>query len=65
LTSFIVGVSLTAASLILMTAINSTINLSDQPLENVVIAVGFVLLLTKKIPAPLIVLGAAMLGFII
>jgi chromate transporter len=65
MTSFLSGVSLTAASLILMTAINATINLSEHPLEYVVLAIGALLLLTKKIPAPLIVLGAALLGFII
>ena len=65
MTSFLSGVSLTAASLILMTAINATITLSENPLEYVVLAIGALLLLTKKIPAPLIVLGAALLGFII
>lgn len=62
---FLKGVTVTAASLILMTAITQSINLPIDLITYGVVAISVVLLLSKKIPAPLIVLFAALLGFLI
>lgn len=62
---FLHGVTVTAASLIAMTAITQMIKL---PVDGVVYGIMFVgtgLLLTKKIPAPLIVVIAATMGFVL
>lgn len=62
---FLKGVTVTAASLILMTAISSSIKLPVDLIVYGVVIVSTLLLLWKKIPAPIIVLFAAALGFII
>ena len=62
---FLAGVSITAASLITMTAINQSIQLPIDVTVYVVLVVSVLLLLSKKIPAPLIVLLAAIAGFFI
>ena len=62
---FLSGVSVTAASLILMTAINQTIKLPVDFAVYGVVIIGALLLISKKVPAPLIVLLAAILGFVI
>ncbi|MDD4643347.1 MAG: chromate efflux transporter [Erysipelotrichaceae bacterium] len=62
---FLRGVTVTAASLILMTAITSSMKLPVDLVVYGVVVVSAMLLLSKKIPAPLIVLLAAILGFII
>lgn len=62
---FLVGVSVTAASLITMTAINQSILLSVDLIVYSVVILSVLLLLSKKIPAPLIVVLAAILGFIL
>ena len=62
---FLSGVGITAASLIVMTGINQLI---DLPVDNKVYGIIFIstlLLMTKKIPAPIIVIIAAALGFIL
>ena len=62
---FLKGVSVTVASLILMTAIKSTIELPVDYIVYIVVSFSVLLLLLKKIPAPLIVIAAAIIGFII
>lgn len=62
---FLSGVTVTAASLIAMTAIKSSIQLNGDLTNYVVVLGSLVMLLTKKVPAPLIVLFAAILGFIV
>lgn len=62
---FLKGVTITAASLILMTAITSIIKLPIDLVVYSVVVVATILLLIKKIPAPLIVLLAMLLGFLI
>jgi chromate transport protein ChrA len=57
--------TITAASLILMTAITSIIKLPIDLVVYSVVVVATILLLIKKIPAPLIVLLAMLLGFLI
>jgi chromate transporter len=62
---FLKGVTVTAASLILMTAITQSIKLPVDFAVYGVVIVSTLLLLWKKIPAPLIVVLAALLGFIL
>ena len=62
---FLKGVTITAASLIVMTAITQTYLLPVNFTVYGVVVVSTLLLLTKKIPAPLIVIAAALLGFIL
>ncbi len=62
---FLKGVTVTAASLILMTAITQSIKLPMDFAVYGVVIVSTLLLLWKKIPAPLIVVLAALLGFIL
>lgn len=61
---FLKGVTITAASLILMTAITQILNLPVEFSTYLVVSVGALLLLTKKIPAPLLVVFGGVLGFI-
>lgn len=62
---FLNGVSVTAASLILMSAITSSINLPVDFVMYGVVIISTLMLLSKRIPAPLIVLIAITLGLII
>lgn len=62
---FLTGVSITAASLIAMTAINSSLKLPVGFATYSIVIISTLLLLSKKIPAPLIVVIAAVLGFLI
>lgn len=62
---FLKGVSLTAASLILMTAVKQSIMLEVNIKVYLVVVITTLLLLTKRLPAPLIVLLAIGLGFIL
>jgi chromate transporter len=62
---FLKGVTVTAASLIAMTAITQIIALPVNIVVYVVVAASVLLLFLKKIPAPLIVLIAAVLGFLL
>ena len=62
---FLKGVTVTAASLITMTAITQVIKLQVNMVAYGVIVVSTLLLLSKKVPAPLIVVITAILGFII
>lgn len=61
---FLTGVSVTAASLITMTAINQSIALPVNIAIYIIVIVSTLLLLSKRIPAPLIVILAAIAGFI-
>ncbi len=56
--------TLTAAALIAMTAITQIMALPADPAVYGVAAVSALLLLSKKIPAPLIVAAAATAGFL-
>ena len=62
---FLKGVTVTAASLIAMTAITQIIALPVNIVVYVVVAASVLLLFLKKFPAPLIVLIAAVLGFLL
>ncbi len=62
---FLNGVTITAASLITMTAITQLIELPVDIAVYGVVVVSTLLLLSKKIPAPLIVVISAVLGFLI
>ena len=62
---FLSGVTVTAASLITMTAITQSIALPFDIAVYGVLIVSTLLLLSKKVPAPLIVAAAAALGFLI
>jgi len=62
---FLAGVSVTAASLITMTAISQSIELPVNIAVYAVLIISTLLLLSKKVPAPLIVVLAAILGFLI
>lgn len=62
---FLNGVTVTAASLITMTAITQSIKLPIDIVVYGVVVVSTLLLLSKKIPAPLIVVIAALLGYLI
>lgn len=62
---FLTGVSITAASLIVMTAINQLLKLEVDFKVYAVVVVSTLLLLTKKIPAPIIILLSMLLGFIV
>jgi len=62
---FLTGVSITAASLIVMTAINQSLKLEVDFKVYAVVVVSTLLLLTKKIPAPVIILLSMLLGFIV
>lgn len=62
---FLTGVSITAASLIVMTAINQSLKLEVDFKVYAVVVVSTLLLLTKKIPAPIIILLSMFLGFIV
>ncbi|OHD28873.1 MAG: hypothetical protein A2Y31_06730 [Spirochaetes bacterium GWC2_52_13] len=62
---FLNGVTVTAASLILMTAITQSVELPVDLVMYSVVLVSTLLLISKRIPAPLIVAGAALLGFVI
>lgn len=62
---FLTGVSITAASLIVMTAINQSLKLEVDFKVYAVVVVSTLLLLTKKIPAPIIILLSMLLGFIV
>lgn len=59
------GVTVTAASLIMMTAITQSLELPVNLSVYLVVIISSVLLLSKKVPAPLIVIIAAAIGFII
>lgn len=61
---FLNGVTVTAASIITMTAITQSIQLPIDIAIYGVVIISTLLLLSKKIPAPLIVAIAAVLGFI-
>jgi chromate transporter len=63
--SFLRGVGVTAAALIAMTAITSVYSLEIDWISYLVVGVSVLLLLSKKIPAPLIVIGIALLGFLV
>ncbi len=60
---FLKGVTVTAAALITMTAINQSMALPVNFAVYGVVVVGTLLLLSKKVPAPLIVVAAVALGF--
>jgi chromate transporter len=62
---FLNGVSVTAASIIMMTALTQSVKLPVDIIVYGVVIVSTILLLLKKIPAPLIVVIAAGLGFLI
>lgn len=62
---FLKGVTITAASLITMTAITQSIELPGNIVAYGVVVLSLLLLLSKKLPAPLIVVIAAILGYII
>ncbi len=62
---FLNGVTVTAASLITMTAITQSFELPVDIAVYGVVVVSTLLLLSKKVPAPLIVVIAAVLGFLI
>ncbi|WP_264229362.1 chromate efflux transporter [Acholeplasma laidlawii] len=62
---FLTGVSITAASLIVMTAINQSLKLEVDFKVYAVVVVATLLLLTKKVPAPIIILLSMLLGFIV
>jgi chromate transporter len=62
---FLTGVSITAASLITMTSINQIIELPLNITVYFIVIISALLLLSKKVPAPLIVIIAAILGFLI
>ncbi|MHC1786428.1 MAG: chromate efflux transporter [Christensenellales bacterium] len=61
---FLKGVTVTAASLITATAITQSAALPVDFAAYGVTAVGALLLLSKKVPAPLIVVAAAALGYL-
>lgn len=61
---FLSGVTLTAAALIAMTAIRQVSALPREAVTYALTALFLALLLSKRVPAPLIVLGAAALGFV-
>ncbi|PKK95122.1 MAG: chromate transporter [Tenericutes bacterium HGW-Tenericutes-5] len=63
--SFLRGVGVTAAALIAMTAITSVYSLEIDWISYLVVGVSVLLLLSKKIPAPLIAIGIALLGFLV
>lgn len=60
---FLSGVSITAASLIAMTAIRQSIELPVNLTVYSIVIVSVLMLLSKKVPAPLIVILAAVIGF--
>lgn len=62
---FLTGVSITAASLIAMTAINQSLKLEVDYKIYAVVVVSTLLLLSKKVPAPIIILLSMLLGFIV
>ncbi|MFA5720201.1 MAG: chromate efflux transporter [Acholeplasmataceae bacterium] len=62
---FLKGVSITAASLILMTAIKQSFLLEVDIKVYLVVVITTLLLITKRLPAPLIILLALLLGFIL
>lgn len=62
---FLNGVTVTAASIITMTAITQSIKLPVDIAIYGVVIVSTLLLLSKKVPAPLIVVAAAVIGFFI
>ena len=62
---FLNGFTVTAACLITMTAITQSIKLPIDIVVYGVVVVSTLLLLSKKIPAPLIVVIAALLGYLI
>lgn len=62
---FLSGVSITAASLITVTAINQFIVLPINLAVYIIVVLSTLLLLSKKIPAPFIVILAVIAGFIL
>lgn len=62
---FLKGVTITAAALILMTAITQSIKLPVDYVVYLVVGISTLMLLSKKIPAPLIIVLAALLGFLV
>lgn len=62
---FLSGVSVTAAALIAMTAVEQLWKLPPSLAVYGIVIAGTVALLTKKIPAPLVVILAAAAGFIV
>jgi chromate transporter len=62
---FLKGTTIAVAALITMTAINETISLQGDIVNYLVMIASAVLLLSKKIPAPLVIVGAGALGFLI
>lgn len=62
---FLNGVTVTAAALITMTAVTQSIALPVNAAVYGTVAFSALLLLSKKVPAPLIVVAAAALGFMV
>ncbi len=62
---FLSGVGITAASLIVMTGINQLVDLPVDFKVYGIVIISTLLLLTKKVPAPIIVILAAAIGFIL
>ena len=62
---FLKGVGITAAGLIAMTAISQTFSLEVDLINYLVLGISALLLLSKKIPAPLIIILVAILGLIL
>lgn len=62
---FLKGVTVTVAALITMTAVNQFLALPVEMVSYLVVLASTLLLLSRRVPAPLIVLIAAILGFLI
>lgn len=62
---FLKGVTITAAALITMTAINTSMELPVDPVVYIVALISFLALLWKKVPAPFVVFLVAGAGYII
>jgi chromate transporter len=62
---FLSGVGITAAGLIAMTAATQLMELSPDFKAYGVVAVSTAALLTKKVPAPVLILVAAIAGFVL
>lgn len=65
LSHFLKGVSITAASFIAMTGVTQLLNNQWSLIHLAVMLVSLGILLTKKLPAPLLVLVVALLGLVI
>jgi chromate transporter len=62
--SFLKGVTITATAIITMTALTQIIQLPFDLTTYGVLLAGFLLLITKKIPAPLIVIVTMLVGLL-